>query len=97
MYISVDDLKRHLNIDYDEDDQYLTELIEAAESAIELYIQQPLSNLADDDGNLPSDLKMAVRIMAGGFYANREPAAFAASSEIPYGLTFLLIQRRKLS
>ena len=89
MYISVDDLKRHLNIDYDEDDQYLT--------AIELYIQQPLSNLADDDGNLPSDLKMAVRILAGGFYANREPAAFAASSEIPYGLTFLLIQRRKLS
>lgn len=96
MYISVDDLKRHLNIDYDEDDQYLTELIEAAESAIELYIQQPLSGLAED-GNLPSDMKMAVRLLAGGFYANREPAAFAASSEIPYGLTFLLIQRRKLS
>lgn len=96
MYISVDDLKRHLNIDYDEDDQYLTELIEAAESAIELYIQQPLSELAED-GNLPSDMKMAVRLLAGGFYANREPAAFAASSEIPYGLTFLLIQRRKLS
>lgn len=97
MYISVDDLKRHLNIDYDEDDKYLTELIEAAEAAIEQYIQQSLSELEDDDGNIPSDLKMAVRILAGGFYANREPAAFAASSEIPYGLTFLLIQRRKLS
>ena len=97
MYVSVEEIKRHLNIDYEEDDQYLVDLIESAEAAVGKYIQQPLSELEDEGGNIPSDLKMAIRLMVDGFYANRGPAGFAASSEIPYGLTFLLVQHRKLS
>ena len=96
MYISIEDIKRHLNIDYEEDDQYLVDLIESAEAAIEKFIQQPLKDLEDEDGMIPADLRHAIRLMVGGFYANREPAAFAASSEIPFGLHFLLIQHRKL-
>ena len=96
MYVSVEEIKRHLNIDYEEDDLYLQDLIEAAEDAIQRFIQQPLKDI-EVDGALPASLKHAVRIMVGGFYANREPAAFAATSEIPYGLHFLMIQFRKLS
>lgn len=96
MHITIEDIKRHLNVDYDEDDQYLTDLIESSESAIERFIQQPLKDLEDENGMLPADLKHAIRLMVGGFYSNREPAAFAASSEIPFGLHFLLIQHRKL-
>lgn len=95
-YVTVDELKRHLNIDYEEDDVYLGELLAAAESAVELYLQRPLSELLDDSGNLVADMRMAVRLLAGGYYANREPAAFAAATEIPYGLSFLLTQRRRL-
>lgn len=96
MYVSVEEIKRHLNIDYEEDDLYLQDLIEAAEDAIERFIQQPLKDV-EVDGKLPASLKHAVRLMVGGFYANREPVAFAAASEIPYNLHFLIIQFRKLS
>lgn len=96
MYVSVEEIKRHLNIDYEEDDLYLQDLIEAAEDAIERFIQQTLKDV-EVDGKLPASLKHAVRLMVGGFYANREPAAFAAASEIPYNLHFLIIQFRKLS
>lgn len=96
MYVSVEEIKRHLNIDYEEDDLYLQDLIEAAEDAIERFIQQPLKDV-EVDGKLPASLKHAVRLMVGGFYANREPASFAAASEIPYNLHFLIIQFRKLS
>lgn len=96
MHITIDDIKRHLNVDYEEDDLYLTDLVESAEAAIERFIQHPLNDEEDSNGMLPADLKHAIRLLVGGFYANREPAAFAASSEIPFGLHFLLIQHRKL-
>lgn len=97
MYIDADDIKKHLNIDYDEDDGYLTQLVEAAESAIERFIQQPLEKLEDENGDIPAALKHAVRLMVGGFYANREPVAFATATEIPFGLMFLVMQYRKLT
>ena len=97
MYINADDIKKHLNIDYDEDDGYLTQLVEAAESAIERFIQQPLEKLEDENGDIPAALKHAVRLMVGGFYANREPVAFATATEIPFGLMFLIMQYRKLT
>ncbi len=97
MYIEADDIKKHLNIDYDEDDGYLTQLVEAAESAIERFIQQPLEKLEDENGDIPAALKHAVRLMVGGFYANREPVAFATATEIPFGLMFLIMQYRKLT
>lgn len=97
MYIDAEDIKKHLNIDYDEDDGYLTQLVEAAESAIERFIQQPLEKLEDENGDIPSALKHAVRLMVGGFYANREPVAFATATEIPFGLMFLIMQYRKLT
>lgn len=97
MYIDADDIKKHLNIDYDEDDGYLTQLVEAAESAIERFIQQPLEKLEDENGDIPAALKHAVRLMVGDFYANREPVAFATATEIPFGLMFLIMQYRKLT
>ena len=103
MYIDAEDIKKHLNIDYDEDDGYLTQLVEAAESAIERFIQQPLEQLEDENGDMdengdiPAALKHAVRLMVGGFYANREPVAFATATEIPFGLMFLVMQYRKLT
>lgn len=97
MYIDTEDIKKHLNIDYDEDDGYLTQLVEAAESAIERFIQQPLEKLEDENGDIPAALKHAVRLMVGGFYANREPVAFATATEIPFGLMFLIMQYRKLT
>ena len=96
MYISIEDIKKHLNIDYEEDDGYLQDLVEAAEEAVERFVQQPLKDLENEEGMTPASLKHAIRLMVGGFYANRESAAFASAHEIPYNLHFLMIQYRKL-
>lgn len=95
MYVTVEEVKKHLNIDYEEDDQYLQDLIEAAEDAIERFIQQPFKDI-EVNATIPASIKHAIKLMVGGFYANREPVAFASTNEIPYGLHFLLIQFRKL-
>lgn len=94
MYVEVEDIKKHLNIDYPEDDQYLKELIEVAEASVKMFIQQDLSSLATD-GKLPADLRHAIRLLVGQFYANRETTAFSTPSEIPFGLTYLLLPHRK--
>ena len=69
MYILIEDIKKHLNIDYEEDDTYIAELIEAAEDAVQKFIQQPLEGLVDEDGKIPVSLRHAIRLMVGGFYA----------------------------
>lgn len=97
MYVTVEEMKKHLNVDYDEDDAYLQSLIDAAEAGVERFIQRPFAEVLAEDGSLPADLKHAVRLMAGGLYANREPAAFTQSAEVPYTLGFLLVPYRKLS
>lgn len=90
MYISIDDIRRHLNIDYTEDDSYLEELIEAAEASVELYLQRPLSELVGDQKKLHPSAKHAIRVLVGNFYANREATAYATPSEIQFGLGWLL-------
>ena len=46
--LTVEDLKKHLNIDHDEDDAYIQELISVAEDAVETYINRPISDYADE-------------------------------------------------
>ena len=54
MLLSVEDLKKHLNIDHDEDDAYIQELISVAEDAVETYINRPISEFVDAEGKVES-------------------------------------------
>lgn len=95
MYISVDDLKKHLNVDHSEDDDYIKELAEVAEDAIATYLNRPMTDMIDDYGNVRASVRHATRMLVGTWYANRESVAFASPSVMPDGVYALLLPLRK--
>ena len=49
MYVTLESAKKHLNLDdsFNDDDSYITLLIQAAEDAVSKHIDKPLVELAD--------------------------------------------------
>lgn len=90
--VTLEQVKPHLNIDpsYTGDDKYIADLIEVSEVVVSKEIGIELSTLEDEGGNLPAPLRQAILLMVGNFYANREPVAFASSSEIPLSYKYLV-------
>lgn len=95
MYITIEDLKKHLNVDHDEDDTYIEELAEVAEDAVAEYLNRPLAGLVDDAGKLKASVRHAIRLLVGTWYANRESVAFASPSIMPDGVYALLMPLRR--
>lgn len=93
--LTVDDLKKHLNIDHDEDDAYIEELISVAKDAVETYINRPLADMVDAKGNLKPAIRHACRLLVGTWYANRESVVFSTPSELPDGVVALLLPLRR--
>lgn len=93
MYITVEDLKKHLNIDdnFNGDDEYLAYLITVAENAISIHIDRNLSEVADENGGeLPAVLIHAMKLFIGDMYQSRESTSFSGNpSEIPFSYTYL--------
>ena len=102
MYVEIEDLKKHLNIDHSEDDAYIRELEEVAEDAIATYLNRPLSDFVTENppGTCPHDtlkpaIRHAIRLTVGTWYANRESVTFGSASELPSGASFLLLPLKK--
>lgn len=76
--------------EFHDDDEYLCDLAKVAENAIQRHIDMKLSDLEDDEGNLPMPLMQAMLLMIGTFYAKRESIAFAATTEVPLAYEYLL-------
>lgn len=96
IYTTVEQLQKHLEIDYLEqgDSQFLGLLLDASESRLEKEINQPFSNFAKD-GVLDSALVAAILIFAGTLYANREAVAYTTATPVPYTLSYLIQPFRK--
>ena len=95
MILTVEDLKKHLNIDHDEDDAYIEELIAVAEDAVENYLNRPISECIDAKGQLRPSIRHASRLLIGSWYANRESVVFSTPSELPDGVVALLLPLRR--
>lgn len=93
--LTVDDLKKHLNIDHDEDDAYIEDLISVAKDAVETYINRPLAEMVGDDNKLKPAIRHACRLLVGTWYANRESVVFSTPSELPDGVVALLLPLRR--
>lgn len=93
--LTVDDLKKHLNIDHDEDDAYIEDLISVAEDAVATYINRPLDDMVDDKGKIKPAIRHACRLLVGTWYANRESVVFSTPSELPDGVVALLLPLRR--
>ena len=90
--VTTEDLKKHLNVDHDEDDDYIAELETVAESSVQTYLQRPLYEYkgCGSDATIPA-IRHAIRLLVGMWYANREPVAFASATELPFTVNALLI------
>lgn len=92
-HITIDEVKQHLYIDFEDDDNILSGYAEAAENIIakRLNGEDDLTSYEDDNGEIPKALKQAVLIMTGNLYSNRESVAFnAIPQRIPYSFEYLL-------
>lgn len=92
MYLQLYQVKKHLNIndDFHDDDEYLVDLIMAAENVVQKHIDVELADLEDGDGLLPSPLYQAMLFLVGNYYANRESVAFASAQVLPHAYDYLI-------
>lgn len=96
MYVSIEDIKRHVNVQWDEDDALIESIIEAAELSIEKTIGTPLADIAEE-GKLPADLTHVIRLMAANFYEHREGMTYGKVQHVPFTIAHLLMPYKKLT
>ena len=91
MFISLDHIKRHLNIDEDyiAEDNYIMALVDAAEDVIERHINQSLADL-EDNGTIPMGLQQAICLLVGNWYNNRESVSTINMTEVPLAFQYLI-------
>lgn len=92
-YVTLEELKQHLNVDFDMDDVYISGLIEPVQLLIEAYLNNPLDAYVKDD-KIDRRIWHAIRILIANYYANRESIVFATPQVIP-GHVELLLQSLK--
>lgn len=93
MTISLEDIKKHLNIDDDftDDDIYLLSLVDVAEKIVLKHIDcNDVDDLLDDEGNLPTPLIQAIKLLVGNFYANRESVSNTTVQSMPLNYEYIL-------
>lgn len=66
MVVTVDEVKTHLRIQHDEEDEYIGSLIAQAQTAAEDYCRVQFSEPA------PEPVRLAVLLMVSHFYENRD-------------------------
>lgn len=91
MYIAIDKIKRHLNLDMDfkEDDQYLMALSEVAEEVVQRHIGYRFEDILVD-GQLPMAIQHAMLLFIGTMYANRESVTFGSATVLPHAYEYIL-------
>ena len=91
MYLSIDDVKRHLYIDHSDDDLYLADLITVAEDAVRRDLNvYSLKELEDCSGMLPACVTQAMLLLVGTLYSNRESVSYGQARPVPHSYEFLL-------
>lgn len=71
-YLTLEMCKKHVYVEHDEDNDYIEQAAEAAEQAVENYLQSPLEDYADDSGAIPRAIIHGMLLFFGSLYASRE-------------------------
>lgn len=93
MYISLDKIKKHLNLDtnYKEDDRMILSYYNAAEEIVRRHIDCPdLKQLVDKNDNLPEPLNQAILLLIGNFYLQRESISDTMVYNVPNSFEYIL-------
>lgn len=91
MYITLEQAKKHLNVDeeFTSDDLYILELITVSEDATSRHLNIALNEL-EAGGKLPPAIIHAMLLMIGNLYANREPVSYGVMAKIPLSYEYLI-------
>lgn len=89
MILTVDEVKAHLRIEHDEEDEYLESLIRQAQQTAEDYIRESLP-----DGTAPEAVKLACLLMIGYVYENRDVPDTASYNAMRRAFNNLLYPHR---
>lgn len=92
MFVSIDKVRSHLNLDdYTEDDEYIIHLINAAEDATAKRLNvKSLSYIVDENtGYLPESVTHQILLLVGSWYAARETFSYQSVSQLPHSFDFL--------
>lgn len=96
-YVSLQRVKKAVRADdFDDDDEYLEFLTEAAEEHVLKRIRRQPEEILTD-GQLPLPLQQAVLMLVGHWYNQREAVGGAQFSEVPMGYEALVRPFIKLS
>jgi len=71
MVVSVEELKTHLRVQHDEEDDYLASLIDQAQAVAEDYCRVSFETAYAEP---PEPVRLAILLMASHYYENRENA-----------------------
>jgi uncharacterized phage protein (predicted DNA packaging) len=88
-------VKKHLNIEseFTDDDFYICNLIEVAEEAVKNAVMPDSpDDLLDEDGDYLPNVRHAILLLIGTWYANRESVAYGIPNKVPHGFDFLIQQ-----
>ncbi len=92
--VTLEEVKQHCRIDFDEDDELLCSYITAAREWVEGFLNMKL--VSNNEGNadpieVKQTWKQAIMLLVGHWYANREnTSTWASLKEIPFGVKDLL-------
>lgn len=96
-YITLEEAKTHLRVDFYDDDDYIQALCDMTEMAVEEEIGAPLTGLTPTTGftsygtTIPLRLKQGMLLMIGHFYSNRESLIIGVNAmKIPMGFDWLI-------
>ena len=92
MYITLELAKKHLNIeqDYHDDDEYIMGLVDAAEQAVSVHVNDDLETIAEMNGGcIPTPLFQAMLLMVGQLYQNREIVG-SKTTALPFNYQYLI-------
>lgn len=95
MYLSINDVKRHLIIDHNDDDLYIADLITVAEDAVRRDLNlYSLKDIEDCNGMLPASVMQAMLLLIGTLYANRESVTYGTPHTVPHSYEYLIALAR---
>ena len=92
MYLDLDTVKKHLNIEsgWTADDALLLLYIDAAEEAVQVHVNEPLEEIAQKNGGcVPTPLFQAMLLQVGNFYQNREIIGTKVQA-LPFSYQYLI-------
>ena len=96
--ISPAEAKKHLRVEFDDDDDLIEQLIRAAREYAEGFLNRRLAPA--DDGDDPPAVKQtwkqAMLLIIGHWYEHRESVTGSTTSVVPMGAEMLLWQDRNV-